>query len=126
MLLSVVANAAPLRAADTDVGASLSTGSMFIKAYVSESENAVKNKDEPVLSQVADELMSEMKGGQQQLKPTTPGRSRKTTRNTRYMSAFKPTFKIHLSKSTRLAVPLSKNNAFCYFNPRNALCRTSV
>ncbi|XP_061704687.1 uncharacterized protein LOC133516022 [Cydia pomonella] len=37
---------------------------------------------------------------------------------------FKSTLRVFLENSTPLPIPLPENNAFCFTNPRNALCRS--
>ncbi|CAH2103656.1 unnamed protein product [Euphydryas editha] len=34
--------------------------------------------------------------------------------------------RVHLAGSTRYPIPLPENNAFCYTNPKSALCRTFI
>ncbi|XP_063393377.1 uncharacterized protein LOC134678661 [Cydia fagiglandana] len=51
--------------------------------------------------------------------PTTP-----TTTDKWPAFLFKSTLRVFLENSTPLPIPLPENNAFCFTNPRNALCRS--
>lgn len=75
---------------------------------------------DPVMDQVASELDNELKEDgvnkedKNKQRPTPIFRSR--------LLDIKPTLRIHLARSTKLPLPLSENNAFCYYVPRTPLC----
>lgn len=77
-----------------------------------------KNKDkvtkDPVMDQIASELDNEMKEGN----VNKENENNEKTKNL----GIKPTLKVHLARSTKLAMPLSENNAFCYLVPHTPLC----
>lgn len=79
-------------------------------------------------SQVASELELEMKTEKIKTMKNNPRSTQRTTKMdiNSVIKLPKPTLKIHLGGSTRYPIPLPQNHAFCYTNPRNALCRTSI
>lgn len=84
---------------------------------VQSEDNVTKD---PVMDQIASELVKEMREDGVNKDDKNKPRSSQSTRNT--FLDFKPTLRIHLARSTRLPLPLSENNAFCYYVPRTPLC----
>lgn len=58
------------------------------------------------------------------LRETTMKPKRNKTRT--YINHFRITRRIHLERSTRYPIPFPENHAFCFMNPRSALCRTMI
>lgn len=88
---------------------------------------------DPVMAQVASELISELKEDVPSLRQHSDGKNNYNTKqgskplqNEVVFVKPKTTLRIHLAQSTRYALPLPENHAFCYFSPRNPLCSTFV
>lgn len=75
---------------------------------------------DPVMDQVASELDNELKEDGINKDVKFKQRSSPILRN-KFLD-IKPTLRIHLARSTRLPLPLSENNAFCYYVPNTPLC----
>lgn len=74
---------------------------------------------DPVMDQIASELDNELK------EDGVNKEDKLKQRSSIFRSNFleiKPTLRIHLARSTKLPLPLSENNAFCYYVPRTPLC----
>lgn len=41
-------------------------------------------------------------------------------------TAWRTSIRVHLAGSTRYPIPLPENHAFCFTNPKSALCRTFI
>ncbi|XP_053624716.1 uncharacterized protein LOC128683288 isoform X2 [Plodia interpunctella] len=94
-----------------------------------------------VMPQIARELFNELKGGGLTMEhPKTTKRNLRTritkTGKSMKFSDFvkryadelkhRTTIKIYLDHSTRLPFPLPENNAYCFMNPKSALCRSNI
>lgn len=67
------------------------------------------------MSQVASELEKEFEDQKNKYNLNAKARISKPT-----------TMKVFLAGSSRMPVPFSENNGFCYFYPKNALCGTNL
>lgn len=79
---------------------------------------------DPIMDQIASELDNELKEGGVNKEDKNKQRPSPIIRN-RFLDV-KPTLRIHLARSTKLPLPLSENNAFCYFVPRTPLCNNGT
>ncbi|XP_028032950.1 uncharacterized protein LOC114245130 [Bombyx mandarina] len=83
-------------------------------------QNSSTTPEDPVEAQIASELIKELRDEV----PT------KRQNNEKFKPLagiqFQNTFKIHLSRSSRMPIPLPENNAFCFTNPNSPLCRTFI
>ncbi|XP_052752617.1 uncharacterized protein LOC116413266 [Galleria mellonella] len=88
----------------------------------------------PIIDQVAAELISELKGDQLLFTSKTKGKNTRKTRKPLYLlknkeiyeerpSTYrqKTTLKVHLAGSSRYPIPFPDNHAFCHTNPYNPL-----
>ncbi|XP_045531459.1 uncharacterized protein LOC123718739 [Pieris brassicae] len=82
---------------------------------------------DPVIEQVASEVMNEMKDRTTSKFKVeiAPLLTAKTERYTRFENV-KGTYRIHQATSKRYPIPLPENNAFCFYHPDNPLCRTFI
>lgn len=90
------------------------------KQNVTEAKPEDNVTKDPVMDQIASELDNELKedGATKLYKKKL--RTSQITKNA--FLDIRPTLRIHLARSTRLPIPFSENNAFCYYAPRSPLC----
>ncbi|CAG4955013.1 unnamed protein product [Colias eurytheme] len=103
----------------------------FKKVGLSHKKAFTKTTRDPVMEQVASEIMNEMKDSKTpKLKKyafySAPLLSPKTERMTKFENFTRGTLRIHQATSKRYQLPLPENNAFCFFHPDSALCRTII
>lgn len=95
---------------------------------------SIQTTKDPIMLQVESELVKELKSERFTRKPifTIKKRNKFSFMKSKYKRRpartrkYKSTLKIYLSKSTKIPIPFPENNAFCYTNPNNALCRTLI
>ncbi|VVC89794.1 unnamed protein product [Leptidea sinapis] len=74
---------------------------------------------DPVMEQVASEIVNEVKD-------FSPAGKISNIKDKRFQHLRRGTTRIYLATSTRYAIPLPENNAFCFFHPESGLCRTLI
>ncbi|CAH0401979.1 unnamed protein product [Chilo suppressalis] len=137
-----VTTATPVRLTTTSAVHETKYVNEKIQSTKKEQPKVITNKNgrrrNPILDQVARELINEVGAAGEDIERVTPIKIKHNTvkkllrsnvmkNNVNHKRTFtKTTIRVHMDRSTRLQLPLSENNAFCFLSPKSALCRSSI